>query len=176
MTTLAGNARTRTVRGMITPAQKGRRGRRGAQLIEFAITLPLFLMMLLFALDMGRIVFLSGVLHDAAFTSARAGAQVGGGVTNVTGVQSNTSQVAFEEAMEAIPGNSVSEFKPVQVVTGQTCSRQTGHKDNYVTVNVSHDVDFITPGLNSLLNIFQGQGNSWELDAVGVARCEVTRS
>lgn len=147
---------------------------RGAQLLEFAITLPIFLFMLLFSLDMGRMVFLSGVVHDAAFTSARAGAQVGAAGTNASGA----SRTAFYEAVDAIPG-SKNEDATFQVVSSNECTSSGRDEDTFVEVRVSYKVRFITPGLNSMLGVMSDRDNgdgSWTLPATGVARCEIVRS
>lgn len=174
MSSIAGSTRSRTVQGMISsPKRQLRRKRRGAQLLEFAITLPLFLMMLLFSLDLGRIVFLSGVLHDATFTSARAGAQVGGAKTGVAG-NTDVSRKAYEEAMRAIPGTQQTSGT-FNVRTGATCSRTPGNTNNYVTVEATRTVSFITPGLNSMLGMFQDSKGGYQLRATGVARCEVAK-
>jgi Flp pilus assembly protein TadG len=182
---VAAGGQLRTVEGMkcsmlrtersTTGSARGRRRRtRGAQLLEFAITLPLFLFMLMFSLDLGRMVFMSGLIHDAAFTSARAGAQIGGAGSATTGA----SRKAFNEVVSNYGWKGTD--ATYKVVSGATCAKAANSADNFVAVDVSYKVFFITPGLNSLLGVLRGgptaSDGSWTLKATGLARCEITKS
>lgn len=150
--------------------RRGRSGRRGTQILEFALLLPLFLFMLLFSIDMGRMVLISGAVHDAAFVAARAGAQVGDTGPNPGGASAR----AFASAVEIVPGAEQSRASVLEV--SGAC--QEPYNLN-VRVKVSYRVQFITPGLTTLLGMVNGERRApegdWILPAVGIARCEVVR-
>src|SRR5690348_2791560 len=50
-----------------------RRGSRGQTLVEFALILPIFILLLLGILDLGRAVFNSSTMNNAAREAARVG-------------------------------------------------------------------------------------------------------
>lgn len=143
--------------------------KRGSGLLEFALVLPLFLMLVCFVVDMGRMTFYSAVVHDAAFSAARAGAQVG----TAGSASSGASRTAFNNAVDsAIPGGS-SSIQNFVITSGAPCAA-TG-TDAYVTVKGSVNVSLVTPGLYALLNV-TSSNSTWALNASSAARCEVVRS
>lgn len=161
---------------MLTPTCRGRRtlsrrARRGVQFIEFALILPAMLYLLLFSIDMGRMVFLSGIVHDGVFYAAREGAIAGGAGDS----ESGPSRFAFDSAVTRAPGTGLSVID-FQVLEGTTCT-QSG--SSYVRVRGTVRASFITPGLRQLLNAsagLAGNGGRWDLTAVGISRCEIARS
>lgn len=148
-----------------------RRGRRATVLIEFMMILPLFLFLTLFAVDMGRMILVAGAMNDAAYVSARAGAQRGAAGDPQTGA----SRTAFERAVSAIPGASSTENTEFRIVQG-SCTNE----NSYIVIEVVQEVDFITPGLGSLLGMVDRSegsdiGRSWALHSRGAVLCEVVR-
>lgn len=143
------------------------RRRRGAQMIEFALTLPLFIFLICFSLDAGRMILTQGALTDAAHQAARAGAQVGGG--DVGGRRD--SRVAFYDAVRSMPGGDTAN------ISGFTATPDCS--SGYVTVRGTYDVKFITPGLTAILSMADGRARdregAWRLEASAVARCEIRR-
>jgi hypothetical protein len=140
------------------------RKRKAVQFIEFSLILPVMLYLMLLSIDMGRMVFLSGIVHDAAFYSAREGAIQGGAGGNV-------SKRAFEEAVSRFPGSP--QVKDFKVIDGEICRRDK----NIVRVRGEVEAELITPGLRSLLDTssrLSGEG-PWTLSAVGVGYCEISR-
>ncbi len=160
-------------RGLLDTSTRRNR-RRGVEMLEFAILLPIFIFILMFTIDMGNVIFLSGTLHDAVFVAARSGAQVGAGCYNdpVGGDCAGPSRNAFNQALAGIPGVRQSYVNSFAVTEGATCTNVPG--GNYVVVRASYRVHFITPGLFSLINVATA-GHGWSLSATGVARCEVVR-
>ena len=159
--------------GTTTPMHRSRpllkRRRRGVVMIEFAMILPLFLFLMLFTVDMGRMVLLQAGLQDATQQSARAGAQVGGASI------SNRSRITFDSAIDAAPGLESGRVSRFTINSGGTCSAgQTN-----VTIDARYSASLITPGLTALLGVFAGQdgqdAGDWSLSATSVARCEVLR-
>jgi Flp pilus assembly protein TadG len=133
-------------------------------LIEFVFILPLFLFLVLFSVDMGRMMVAYGVLSDATYVAARAGAQAGSPAP-VT--------AAFNQAITATPVRA----GPSRIVSVTGTCRQA-NPDRFITVTASQDVAFITPGLGQLLAVFDGQGadtGPWSLTARGSVLCEVVR-
>ncbi|HET7677683.1 MAG TPA: TadE family protein [Candidatus Limnocylindrales bacterium] len=59
-----------------------RRGERGQGLVEFAVVLPIFMIMLFAILDLGRVVWANNVLGSAAREAARFAIVHGGTATN----------------------------------------------------------------------------------------------
>lgn len=147
------------------------RRRRGSQILEFALVVPFFLAFIFLAVDMGWMVLMHGVVTNAAYSAAQVGAQDGGG-----GGTNGPSQQAFQQAMFGVPASNLQQAT-VQVTTGQVC-QQFSATQSFVTVQAAIPVNFITPGLGAILSLLGGQGlsNTWKLQAVGVARCEVVRA
>lgn len=138
-------------------------------MLEFALLLPLFLFLIFFTVDMGRLILTRGMLIDATQQAARTGAQVGDAGNPYTGA----SRQAFDRAIELNPGMSLDHVAAFTVEEGAPCGR-------YVTISSAYDFRFITPGLAQAAGIFTGQQTqefaTMRLDAASVARCEVTRS
>jgi Flp pilus assembly protein TadG len=178
MTRLANPAPARTVPAM--PAKSllrsrhtgSRRRSRGTQLLEFAIALPLFLFILMFSLDLGRLVFTSGLVHDAAFTSARAGAQLGAAGDGSSGA----SRRAFDEVISNYGWDENDAAFAVE--TGRTCTKAINSDDNFVTVRADYKMNFLTPGLYEAVGMVSDsltKDGHFMIEAVGIARCEITR-
>lgn len=147
------------------------RMRRGAQMLEFALMLPIVLFMLTFMLDMGHMILLSGALQDSVGVAARAGAQVGGAGANETG----PSRRALDQALNDAPGLDADGLSRYIIDSGSRCA--TTGDDRYITIDVRYPVAFITPGITSLLGIIDGERRgpegAWTLGATAVSRCEI---
>ena len=149
------------------------RSRKGVELIEFAIALPAILFILLFAIDMGQNIFIAGSLQDAAYISARTGAQVGGACIGSAGCSTSASHNVFYQSIGAIPG-AVPSSATWSVTTGATCTLSATDPANaYVTITATYPEKLVTPGLATALSIFTGAAP--KVTAVGIARCEVVR-
>jgi hypothetical protein len=143
--------------------------RRGTVFLEFAMIMPLFLFLVLFSIDMGRMVLVAGAMNDAAYVSARSGAQLGGAGSPVDG----PSRRAFDRAVQSIPGAGADNVDFL-IIDGSCTTSQS-----YITIEASQNVRFITPGLTSLLGMWDGDGRGategWELSARGSVLCEIVR-
>ena len=167
----------------------GRRGwRRAATMIEFAFVLPIFMFLLLFTIDMGQVILMSGAMQDATFSAARAGAQIGGASYDArtgTAVCASSGRCSagstyrtFQRAVEQIPFASQNTVKGMSIRHGGTCA--TRGANAYVEVRTSYAVRLATPGLNAMLDVVKGSSASggdgaWAMSATGLARCEVVR-
>lgn len=74
MNKLLGAAR---MRGLLSPRCNNRPtaglGERGQDAVEFALLIPLLLLIIVFILDLGRVTYFTAVLHNAARQGARYG-------------------------------------------------------------------------------------------------------
>lgn len=148
-------------------------------MLEFALILPLALAIMLFTVDMGRLVLLSTGLHDSAAVAARAGARQGLVGTDSSGPAFN----AFTEASQVVPGLATSTFEvnsPRTIPAGGGGNFWCTPNDQYVRVTGKADISFITPGLGALLSMVgsvdpSSVPSSVSISSTGVARCEVIR-
>ena len=143
--------------------------------LEFAMLLPLFLLMTMFAVDMGRLIVVNGAVADATFHAARVGAQTGGACPN-NKTRCNTrgvSALAFYETVDAYPAIS-REGVPTDgfhVETGGTCS--SSGLNSHITIRTQYEIDPITPGLYTLAGLVS---DGWSVSNAAVVRCDVVRS
>ena len=161
-----------------------RHGRqRAAIILEFVLVLPLILALLVFSVDIGRMVMARMSLHDVVSTAARAGARQGYSGTDSPGgalcAKSFTGNPTYDSFCNSVNAGSL--MGGVQAtrmwITSPTpgggyCDRATAGA-LFVTAHATADMRFITPGLRELL--------TGELDAeavleeTAVARCENAR-
>lgn len=144
---------------------RNRSRRRGAEMLEFAILFPFFLFMILFTIDMGHVVLVTGQVQDAGASAARYGAQLGGAGTR--------SQTVFTDTIDRTPGLQASKSS-MTVESGSICAR-TG-PNTFVALRATYDVPLIAPGLGALLNLTvgnDGPSGTWRTTANAVSRCEI---
>lgn len=157
------------------------RKRRGSQLLEFALLIPMALVLITFSVDMGRLILATTSLSDATAVAARAGARVGyagaipapGNCTGGVGT-SNPSYNAFCQAATVLGGsriNSVELLTPSGL--GDRPCIAGAESTEYVTVRARATLDFITPGLTSIVKL--ALDSKALIEVTGTARCEVTR-
>jgi Flp pilus assembly protein TadG len=142
------------VRRMLPSSVHGGSGAdRGAVAVEFALLLPLLLLILLGIIDFGRILNAQVTLTQAAREGARL---VALGQPNV---ESRTQAAATG-------------LSPVDVSIPSACAAGAGPSSNGV-VQASYDFQF-TPGLGYIVTLFGGTGLSGQitLSAQGVMPCE----
>lgn len=156
-------------------------------MIEFAFILPIFMFLLLFTIDMGQVILMSGAMQDATFSAARAGAQVGGAsvdartgttVCGRTGACSSGSTYrTFARAADQIPFAATKSATKLSIRSGGVCT--TTGADSHVGIDVTYNVRLLTPGLNSMLGLMNGTNGGkdadWAMKATAVARCEIVR-
>jgi Flp pilus assembly protein TadG len=128
---------------MLLPS-RSRRASRGQALVETAVILPVFLMLLLGVLDMGRAVWATTSLASAAREAARYAIVHGGNSAAVA-----TKQTIMDAAVTAaIAGGS---NVTATVCYGPNCSGNvdtlgaSNARGQTVTVVVSSNVDLIVP-------------------------------
>lgn len=155
-----------------------RRRNRGGVLIEFALTVPFAVFLLLLTMDVGQIALASASLSDATAVSARAAARQGyvgpvSSSTSCAGGSRSPQNVAYNAFCDALLSSPIDSVTSFQVVTPRTAFCTYG--DVYVQVNASAQVNLLTPGLGPLF----GGGDTplgGTITATGAARCEVARA
>jgi len=157
-----------------------RKTSKGSLLLEFSLILPLVLILISFAYDMGQIVMASTGLHSSVAVAARAGARVGTVgpfIANNPCSEKDWSgegpvYQAFCNSTENLPGLQLSSFS-ILSPSGERCIRSntTNDPNSYVTVSATTTVNYITPGLSAIIGIIQGK--SVGIHATAVAKCEV---
>jgi len=142
--------------------------RRGAQFIEFAFILPLFLFLVLFVVDAGRMLLLRAELQDYLFSAARSSAQVGYTTgLNGKGTYAYDNFVSNVGEAPLMSTGNIASFDDQYQGGALLCS----NAKPYVKLHATYSANLITPGLGSLLNL-ANSGSSWSLSASAVARCE----
>lgn len=166
---------------------------RGSAMVEFVLMLPILVFSIMFIVDMGQVILVNGAMQDVAYSTARAGAQVGGGSltasgqfpcgtrTTAFGCASGASYTAFQASVKNAPGyaNNNVVSPQMRLLSGGRCVANTtrSRADNHVTAQVRYQQKLVTPGLAQLLsasgaNIKSGR---WEMTVTASSRCEVVR-
>jgi PKD repeat protein len=140
------------MRSLIPFRRTGRRRTRGQSLVEFALILPVLLVMLAAALDLGRIFYAHITLNNAAREGAFEAAANPDSFNPGQPCDTNSNRVVCRVQLEAKDSNVAIADTAIDVdctVTG--CPGQAG---SLVTVSVSGEFQLITP---LLAVIFGGQ-------------------
>lgn len=172
------------MRSLIPTRRPRNGGRRGVTMLEFVLTLPILMYIIMLILDMGMVIVANGTMQDAAYAAARAGAQVGGAsysqATNSfpCGAKSaecrtGASYNALTATLAQSPSGRASNPR-MAITSGGIC---TTSSDTYVTTKVTYDHKLMTPGLAKLIGWSGGvaDGSAWKMTTTGTSRCEVVR-
>jgi len=122
---------------------------RGAAAVEFAIVLPLLLLIVFGVIDFGRVLFSQVTLTQAAREGSRL-------------------EALSQDDMEARTQDAATGLSGVRVVPVGECP-----EDPDAIIRVEYTFDFVTPvgGIGSMLG-GGGYGDSLEMSAEGVMPCE----
>src|SRR4029077_16914007 len=108
------NMYTRTI------SRNGRARRRGQSLVEFALVLPIFLLLIMGVIDAGRLVYMNSTLSNAAREGARTGAveagwkgQSGGSCGAAAGKKCPADDAALLADIKATADDMNAPFGPV---------------------------------------------------------------
>ena len=175
--------------------------RRASVMLEFALVLPFMLFLLAFTIDMGRMVYAAHAAQQAVSETARQSAVFGAAGmdgNHASPVPASRSTVvaactadrtscvmglfALQTALADTPGGQMlqnwqlSVTQDVQAKFGRVCSADTPT----IRVQVAYDIDWLTPGMNGLLNM-AGTGSDQSsgtlqprsMTSTATARCEV---
>jgi PKD repeat protein len=132
---------------------------RGQSLVEFALILPVFLFLLLSAIDFGRLFFTYIQINNAAREGAAFGAispaDCGGSPCLASsGIATKARQETNAQAQRGEGTVAVSATCANSAGTALACSLATGGggPGNTITVSVSEPFTFVTPLINGLFN------------------------
>jgi hypothetical protein len=151
------------------------RRERGQGLVEFAVVLPVFLMMLLGIVDFGRVVWATNSLTNAATEATRFAIVHGGSPSDTCPVgprgplaivptasascpyPSDSKQSIYDLATNyAIAGGSSVTITVCYAAPGTTCSGDTdtgtNARGNSVTVVITSSLSLVTPSLLGMGN------------------------
>jgi PKD repeat protein len=132
--------------------ENSRQKSRGQSLVEFALVLPVFLVFLAGALDLGRVFYanisLNNAAREGAFLAAKHPAPFGAGQScDASDAGRIVCRVQFESASSAI----VIADGDISATCSNSCDSESG---STVTVNVKGSFQLVTPILSA---IFGGQ-------------------
>jgi hypothetical protein len=136
-------------------------------MLEFVIILPIFLLLIVFIVDVSRLLMVNNAVSTATYRAAREAAIRGG--ADVLCVQERCFVGTFNQTLNEVPGGSVANITQgsLKASSGNRCSVS----DRVVTVEVSYSLNLLTPGLATVLGVGSG---GWEgVSVSAVARCEV---
>ncbi len=135
---------------------KSRKSERGAAALEFAIVLPVLILMLVGIVDFGMVMGAQSQVANAAREGGRAGA--------LTGMQSE-AEGAAKAAIAGMPGATNSGTKVVVTCTktnGSGCNMAgtDSNTGSTVTVTITYVHTWLSPVLLGFLPTFNLQGRS----------------
>lgn len=151
--------------------------KRGTALLEFMLIFPAFIILILFTVDMGRLILLSSALSDSTHVATRAVAQHG----FVGSAAQNNGNAAFQSTIQSFGlfgGSSVSS-PTFTVADTNACRRGGSGSAAFVKGTGEVSIDLVTPGLGLLLGGIGGGGGvdgEINLKEEALLRCEITRS
>lgn len=150
-----GRTATCTRRPLSAPASRrparrgaGRTRRRGQSTVEFALLLPVLLMLVVVALDFGRVFFTYVQLTNAA---REAAAYAAGNPTDATGMASRATQEANAQGQGGEGAMTVSASCADQMGYAIDCASAAAGSGagNTITVTAAEQFSFLTPLVNS---------------------------
>jgi Flp pilus assembly protein TadG len=163
-----------------TSSRNGRARRRGQSLVEFALVLPIFLLLIMGVVDAGRLVYMNSTLSNAAREGARTGAveanwkgQSGAGCGAAAGKKCPADDAALLADIKATADYMNTPFGPVAaaymrctaegsvppaVGTNTTCSPNT--HQSQITVRVTQTWTALTPIIGQIIGTQTLQGSS----------------
>ncbi len=149
--------------------RRGTPGRQGAQaLVEFALLLPLLLLLVLVAVDAGRLFFTDIALTDAAREGAAYGA---GDPTDTSGISAHVQDEANVQTQAGEHPISVTVACADPSGAPLPCADTPGGNGpgNTITVAVSEPFSFLTPLINGLFSDHLQLGGSATAAVFGLA-------
>ncbi len=130
-------------------AVRAARRRRGQSVVEFALVLPIFLALLLMAVDFGRLFFTYIQVSNAAREAAAYGATQ---PTDTVGMQARAVQEKNAQSQGEGPLDPIITSCTSQIGTTIACSASPGGagSGNTLTVTVRQPFTFLTPLINDM--------------------------
>lgn len=117
--------------------RRRKRDQRGAAAVEFALILPIFLMVLFGVIDFGYAINRSAVVNNAARDAARVATFAEATPAEVT--------TAVQRALDGMPGVTVTFDCRPALPTDPACTFNDRMSGNYAAVTVRYQHTMITP-------------------------------
>jgi hypothetical protein len=149
-----------------------KRAPRATALLEFVITLPFMLALLMFVMDAGRVFLAVGALSDATWRSAHVAGVIGGADSPSGGIDAAVTET-FNRALTEVPGGDTLKGPTINVVDGlprPSVCKLDGTVNSDVRLIGSGYVDSIVS--SSLVGLGFSFPSKWNLKIVAVAACE----
>lgn len=129
-----------------------RRGEHGQAMVELAFVLPIFLLLVFGLVDLGRAVFVSNSLAEAARDGARYGSVQARAYDDAT---RSDVETWVEARLVGVPDDATAEAtcEPASPAFGCTV-------DDVLVVTVSVDLEMITPIIGQIVGALQLEGRS----------------
>jgi Flp pilus assembly protein TadG len=126
-----------------------RRGHRGQSLVEFALVLPIFAIMLFGIIDLGRYVFTANSLNNGAREAARF-ASVVNRPTECTGLSRDACATSVAQSHAwGVPANSVDVIVACERYSAGGTASNPGiancRTDDFLTVRTEAEFTLVTP-------------------------------
>ncbi|HET6381279.1 MAG TPA: TadE family protein [candidate division Zixibacteria bacterium] len=139
---------------MLGLMNRRRGGRRGQTLVEFALILPIFVLLLMGILDLGRAVYYSSTLSNAAREAARRAI--------VDQTCSHVSDFAVQRAVGMQNVTTTVWWTSPTGATTRSCSPESGAASigDITHVTVEYDFNAATPIIGNLVGTIHLQGES----------------
>ncbi len=124
---------------------------RGQAIVEFALILPVFLLVLLIAVDFGRLYFSLIGIHNAAREGAAFAAE---SPTDLVSIDTHARQETSSQAQRGESAITVSATCTTASGATMACSQASGGigPGNLITVKVAEQFSFLTPFMNVFFN------------------------
>jgi Flp pilus assembly protein TadG len=146
---------------MTTRRSSGRRAA-GQSLVEFAIVLPIFLLLLFGLIDIGRFVYSVNALSEAAREGTRFGS-VGAWTQSCAGPREACVEAVTRARLAGVPGATATAICQRYVADSATPSpvaRGSCRTNDVLTVRVDADFEVLTPVIGQLLHTRAISGSS----------------
>jgi len=136
--------------------------RAGQSLVEFAIVLPIFLLLLFGLIDIGRFVYSVNALGEAAREGTRFGS-VGASTQGCAGPREACIEAVTKARLAGVPGATATASCQRYVAAAQSPSpvaRGGCRTNDLLTVKVEADFEVLTPIIGQLLHTRKISGTS----------------
>jgi Flp pilus assembly protein TadG len=139
---------------------------RGQSLVEFALVVPLFFLLIFGIIDLGRVFWVEITLQNAMRVAGRY-AVTGNTLPGYTSRVSSIQQVATQAAV----GLNVSQIA-ISSVQGGTGANAAGYPNDTVTISLTTTLPLITPLIGNFFTAANGTPRAVTLQAIASFRNE----
>lgn len=128
-------------------ASRRYRGNRGEELVEFALVLPMFFLLMFAMIDLGRLYFIKETLENAIRQAGRYAITGAHRTDPVTSNLMSRVNSIIDVATHAAAGIDVTNIKISSIQGGTNVYGWAGGPGDTVTISLTTTVGFFTPGI-----------------------------